>query len=79
MVVEVTKKGLKFYGTNSLVVYADYVNSRDEDMYAIESNTDASSVDSKDICLEVNVKSGQKNVGKNTTLKPIKYGKVQIF
>jgi hypothetical protein len=57
VVVEVTKKGLKFYGTNSPVVYADYVNSRDEDMYAIESNTDASSVDSKDICLEVNVKS----------------------
>jgi hypothetical protein len=51
---EVTKKGLKLNGENLLVVYADYVKLLDKDMHAIKGITDALSVDSKDVCLEVN-------------------------
>jgi hypothetical protein len=42
-------------GANWLVVNVDYVKLLDKDMNAIKGKTDASSVDSKDVCWEVNI------------------------
>lgn len=48
------------------MVYADYVKLLEEDMHAIKGITDALSVDSKDICLEVNSQVSSEQCSKRT-------------
>jgi len=52
--VQVYQDGLKLNGTHQLLVYADGVHILGRSAYAIEKNTEALVVASKEICLEVN-------------------------
>jgi hypothetical protein len=68
--VQANQEGFKLNGTHQLLVYADDVNILDGSVHAIENNTEALVVASKEIGLEVNaektkymVMSGDQNVG----------------
>jgi hypothetical protein len=64
LIAQVTEKGLKLNGANGLVVYADYVKLLHEDMHAIKGKTDASSVDIKKVCSEVNIQVSSEQCSK---------------
>jgi hypothetical protein len=54
--VQANQEGLKLNGTHQLLVYADYVNILGGSVYAIQKNTEALVVASKEIGQEVNAK-----------------------
>jgi hypothetical protein len=74
--VQEKQEGLKLNGTHQLLAYADDVNLLGDNIDTIEKNTETLIDDSKEVCLEINVKktkymllSLHQNAGQNRDIE----------